>query len=242
MSGYYGFHASGGTVDAVVVSLGGSVLVPGADDVRYLQNLAEMLVASTASLKIYAVTGGGRTARWYIETGRALGADERFLDGLGIDATRANAKLLIAALGGTAPKAIPETVAGAARLGRRSRIVVMGGTTPGHTTDLVAAQLARAVRARRLVNATSVDGVYDADPRTHNGARRYDALDYAELIRLAGPSHARAGPSVVFDPQAARLVARARLPLAVVDGRDLESLRNAIHGRPFRGTKVGAWG
>ena len=118
----------------------------------------------------------------------------------------------------------------------------MGGTTPGHTTDLVAAQLARAVRARRLVNATSVDGVYDADPRTHPGARRYDALGYDDLIRLAGPGHARAGPSIVFDPQAARLVARARLPLAVVDGRDLESLRNAIHGRRFRGTKVGAWG
>lgn len=217
-------------------------MVPGNDDVRYLQKLAEMLVASAASLKIYAVTGGGRIARWYIETGRALGADERFLDGLGIDATRANAKLLIAALRGKAPQTVPETTAEAARLGRRRRLVVMGGTTPGHTTDLVAAQLARTVRAKRLVNATSVDGVYDADPKTHVDARRYDLLSYEDLVRLSGTHHARAGPSAVFDPQAARLVARTRIPLAVLDGRDLEALRNAIHGRPFRGTRVGAWG
>ena len=242
MSSYYGFHAIGGTVDAVVVSLGGSVLVPGEDDVRYLQNLAEMLVASAASLKIYAVTGGGRTARWYIEAGRALGADEAFLDRLGIDATRANAKLLIAALRGAAAKSVPMTVAAAARLGRRGRIVVMGGTTPGHTTDLVAAQLARAVRAKRLVNATSVDGVYDRDPRGDVKARRFDTLAYDDLVRLAGSGHDRAGPATVFDPQAAQFVARWRIPVAVVHGRDLEALRNAMFGRPFRGTNVGAWG
>jgi len=242
LNGYYGFHAIGGTVDAVVVSLGGSVLVPGEDDVRYLQNLAEMLVASAASLRIYAVTGGGRTARWYIEAGRALGADETFLDGIGIDATRANAKLLIAGLGDAAPRSVPTTTAAAARLGRRGRVVVMGGTTPGHTTDLVAAQLARAVRAKRLVNATSVDGVYDRDPRGDPGARRLDALGYGDLVRIAGSGHDRAGPAAVFDPQAARFVARWQIPVAVVHGRDLTALRDAIFGRPFRGTTVGAWG
>ena len=229
-------------MDAVVVSLGGSVLVPGEDDVRYLQKLAEMLVASAATLKIYAVTGGGRTARSYIEAGRALGADEAFLDGLGIDATRANAKLLIAALRGRAPQTVPTTTTAVARLGRRNRIVVMGGTTPGHTTDLVAAQLARAVRAKRLVNATSVDGVYSADPKTNPDARRFDTLSYEELVRFAGTGHERAGPAVVFDPQAARFVARWRIPVAVVHGRDLDALRNAILGLPFRGTTIGAWG
>jgi len=47
------------------------------------------------------------------------------------------------------------------------------------------------------------------------------------------------GPSIVFDPKAARVVARAKIPLAVVNGRDLEALRNAVLGKPFRGTLVG---
>ncbi len=225
-------------MEKVVVSLGGSVLVPGEEDARFLRDLAGLLRAVSRHVRLFAVTGGGRVARYYIETGRELGVPERRLDELGIGITRMNARLLGAALKGRANREPATSYAGAARLARRHAIVLMAGTRPGHTTDRVSASLARFVGAGRIVNATSVDGVYTADPRDHPDARRLDRITFEELVRLTGEGHKAAGPNVVFDPVAARILARDRIPLSVVRGRDLEALEAAILGRPFPGTLV----
>ena len=80
-------------MDSVVISIGGSVLVPNESDADYLKALALLLKRISQTYKLYVVTGGGRIARYYIKTGRGLGADEHFLDELGIYVTRLNAKL-----------------------------------------------------------------------------------------------------------------------------------------------------
>lgn len=225
-------------MEKVVVSLGGSILVPGDDDARYLTDLASLLKELSSRIRIFAVTGGGRTARYYIETGRALGVPERTLDEFGIEATRLNARLLGAALKGTSNKRPAETYREAARLAKRYPVVLMAGTRPGHTTDRVSASLARVVGAARIVNATSVDGVYSADPNSQPDARLLERITFEDLVRLTGEGHRAAGPSVVFDPVAARVLARDRVPLRVVHGRDLGALRSAILGEPFHGTLV----
>ena len=225
-------------MEKVVVSLGGSVLVPGEDDARYLRDLVALLRDTSREVRLFAVTGGGRIARYYIETGRTLGIPETRLDDLGIGVTRMNARLLGAALKGLANREPATSYASAARLARRHAIVLMAGTRPGHTTDRVSASLARFVGAARIVNATSVDGVYTADPRKEPGARRLDRISFEDLARLTGEGHRAAGPSMVFDPVAARILLRDRIPLSVVRGRDLESLRSAILGRAFHGTLV----
>lgn len=225
-------------MEKVVVSLGGSVLVPDADDAVFLGALTDLLRRVASKVQLFVVTGGGRIARYYIETGRARGISERHLDELGIGVTRMNARLLGLALKGRANTEPARSYAEAARLARRFRIVIMAGTRPGHTTDRVSASLARFVGAARIVNATSVDGVYTADPRKDSGARLLEHLDFAELVRLSGEGHRAAGPNIVFDPVAARVLARDRIPMNVVRGRDLEALEAAIAGRPFHGTRV----
>jgi uridylate kinase len=225
-------------MERVVISLGGSILVPGDGDPSYLAKLAELLIELSASRKIFAVTGGGRIARFYIETGRALGARERRLDELGIEITRMNARLLAIPLGARANPEPAKTYTEASGLARRHPIVLMGGTSPGWTTDRVAASLARVVKADRLVNATSVDGVYAEDPKENPFAQRFERITYAKLISITGEGHARAGPKIVFDPVAARVAAKAGIPLLVVDGRDLGALRAAISGDAFHGTTV----
>ena len=149
-----------------------------------------------------------------------------------------NARLLGAALRGSANREPAQTYAEAARLARRHPIVLMAGTRPGHTTDRVSACLARAVHAVRIVNATSVDGVFTADPRRNPEARLLSRVGFEDLVRLTGEGHRAAGPRMVFDPVAARVLARDRIPLSVVAGRDLVALEAAILGRPFRGTLV----
>src|SRR3989442_5179854 len=151
-------------MEKVVVSLGGSVLVPGDDDARYLRDLAALFREVSERVKLFVVRGGGRIARYYIETGRELGIGERTLDEFGIAVTRLNARLLAAALAGRANREPATTYAEAAKMARRHPIVVMAGTRPGHTTDRVRASLARFVHAARIVNATSVGGVHTTEP------------------------------------------------------------------------------
>lgn len=225
--------------DKVVISLGGSVLVPGEDDAVFMRKLAGLLRRLGRRHQLFLVAGGGRPARSYIELGRALGMGERALDVLGIQVTRLNARLLIHALGAEAYPEPPEDYEEAKEAGRSHDLVVMGGQRVGITTDAVAAELAETVGARRLVNATNVDGVYTADPRKEPSADRVERMDYSELMRIAGEPTGRAGPNVVIDPHAARVIERARLEVYVVNGRDLDSLEGAITGGRYVGTFIG---
>src|SRR2546423_10194988 len=146
-------------MEKVVVSLGGSVLVPGDDDARYLRDLAALLRDVSARVKLFVVTGGGRIARYYIETGRAFGIGERTLDEFGIAVTRLNARLLAAALAGRANREPAKTYAEAAKLARRHPIVVMAGPGPRPTTDPGRAPPPRLVHPARHVNAAAGAGV-----------------------------------------------------------------------------------
>ena len=209
------------------------------DNASYIRELAEMLVELSETVRLFVVTGGGRIARYYIREGRSLGAPESFLDEMGIETTRLNARLLIAALGEHANHVPPVDYKGAVLAAKHNRIVVMGGVSPGITTDAVSSILAERVRADRLVNATSVDGVYSADPAKDPGARKVSKMSHAELLELVSSTPVGAGPNVVFDPAGATVLLRAKIPLLVVDGRAIENLRAALDGASFDGTSVG---
>jgi uridylate kinase len=223
----------------VVVSIGGSVLVTGADDRGYLTALAELLQRVGAQLPLVVTAGGGRTARDYIALGRELGLTEVELDEIGIEVTRLHARLLAARIGAPTPAHPPTTIAQAVHEIGRASPVVLGGTEPGHTTDGVAALLAARLRAARLVNATDVDGIYDEDPRTHPRANRLDRISWADFrAKVHAATSGEAGQNFLFDRLGADTLARAKIPLLVVAGRDLPNLEAALRGDEFRGSRV----
>jgi uridylate kinase len=223
----------------VVVSIGGSVLLTGANDRAYVTALAELLRAVGRTVPLVVTTGGGRVAREYIRLGRELGLTEVELDELGIEVTRLNARLLAARIGAPTPAHPPTSIATAVHELARASPVVLGGTEPGHTTDGVAALIAVRVRAARLINATDVDGIYEDDPRTHPNARRIPRLTWPEFRRrVQEATSGEAGQNFLFDRLGADTLSRAGIPLAVVPGRDLPNLEQAIRGRPFSGSRV----
>jgi len=226
-------------MEPVVLSLGGSVLVKDEGDTSYLRKLAKILIAVSATQKLFVVVGGGRIARYYIKEGRELGAEESFLDDMGIEVTRLNARLLIIALGDHACHVPPKDYDEALREGGKHSIVVMGGVSPGITTDAVSALLAERVKARRLVNATSVDGAYTSDPAKDPKATRIPKMTHKELVELVSVTPPGAGPNIVFDPAGARIIERSKISLAIVAGRDLPNLFEALQGNKFKGTVVG---
>lgn len=214
----------------VVVSVGGSVLVPTLDSPRiesYAETLREV-VASGHELGV--VVGGGPVAREYIGTARELGADEVSLDRLGIEVTRLNARLLGEALGDVAAAAPIEAVEDARAAFRRGEVPVLGGTAPGHTTDAVAAGVAEHVDADLLVYATSVEGVFEADPSEDEAARKFDQLSPAELVEVVNQVELVAGSNAPVDLLAAKLIQRSGLRAAVLDGSDPQHVADAVAG------------
>ena len=224
-------------MEKVVVSIGGSVLIPDKDDAVFIGKLANVLRDVSKKVQLAVVCGGGKIARYYTNTGRDLNGTTYQRDILGIGATRLNAELLRIALGECSYDGVPHTVDEAAKAFLSGKIVVMGGTEPGHTTDAVATMLAGGVGAKRVVNATSVDAVYSDDPKKDPDAKRFSELTIKELSDIIYDEH-DAGRSSVFDPLGVKLAMRDRIDILVVDGRDLDEIRDAILGNKIKGTFV----
>lgn len=223
---------------SVVLSLGGSVLVPepGADRVEaYAEVIARL---RDEGLTVGTVVGGGGVARDYIESARAHGANEIELDYVGIDVTRLNARLLIAALDDNVVPEPPADYVTAGAALKRGETVVMGGVVPAQTTDAVSAALAEYVDADRLVYATSVDGVYTADPATDSEATRFDELSAGELVAHVADLEMTAGASAPVDLLAAKVIQRSGMETVVLDGTDPAGVERAIRTGEFEGTRV----
>ena len=222
----------------VVVNIGGSVLAPELDP-RRVEGHAEVVEGLAAEgCSVGAVVGGGGVAREYIGTARELGANEVQLDQIGIDVTRINARLLIAALGPEVDPKVPHDYEAAGDAIRRGDVSVMGGVMPGQTTDAVAAALAEYVGADLLVYATSVDGVYSADPDTDADAEKYGRLTPQELVDVIAPMSRGAGASAPVDLLAAKLIERSGMRTIVLDGTDPERIGAAVRRGDHGGTDV----
>lgn len=221
-----------------MVSLGGSVIVPDDGDDVFLKRFSEMISLLCDRYQIYLVCGGGKIARYYINVGRNLGLPEFDLDEMGILSTRINATLVSHSLRDRSAGKVPTDILEAHRLERKGKVVVMGGTVPGHTTDAVSAMLAKEVRAVRIINGTSVDAAYTADPRKDPKAQRLSKITHQQLYELVNVGMHGAGPSNVFDRLGAQIARDSHIDIAIVDGRDLDEMRAAIEGRPIKGTVV----
>lgn len=214
----------------VVISIGGSVLISG-DGPGRIDEYADVLEGlDAAGHEVGVVVGGGPTARDHIETARDLGANEIELDQIGIAVTRLNARLLLAALDDRAAGTPPTDHEGAREAIRRGDIPVMGGTVAGHTTDAVATALAEYVEADLLVYATSVAGVYDADPGEDEDATKLDELTASELVDVVADIEMVAGAKAPVDLLAAKLLQRSGLRAIVLDGGTPSDVAAAVEG------------
>ncbi len=217
----------------IVISLGGSVLVPSLES-NNIGRYVSVLRRIAGEYQVFIVVGGGGEARRYIRVARDLNVGEAAADEIGIMVTRLNARLLVLGLGDAAYPRVAESYTEAQEFAEREKIVVMGGITPAQTTDAVSAVLAESVGADLLVNATSVDGIYSADPKRDAGAVRYEHLTPQELLDIITRGRMDAGANMVLDIVAGKVVERSGIPLLVLDGRDPENLYRAVmEGAPL---------
>ncbi len=102
-------------------------------------------------------------------------------------------------------------------------IVIFGcGTgSPYFSTDTAAALRAAEIGADIIFKATNVDGVYDSDPKTNPNAKKYDSLEFIDVLRDG--LH-------VMDSTAASLCMDNKLPILVFNLNDPENIVRAING------------
>lgn len=207
---------------------------------KYVTDFCKIVTDLKADgMKIAVVVGGGYTAKQYATAARELCHNEFYADRLAIDATRLNAKLILASLGNHAFPKVIKDIDDSFHAFREGLVPVGAGLLEGMTTDTISVLFAERLGAGRVVNVSNIDYVYDSDPKTHPDAKKFTEMTHAELLALAEKSDSRkARTNFVFDVIATKLAARSGIPVAFVDGKNLMEVKKAISGQAFKGTLV----
>ncbi len=105
----------------------------------------------------------------------------------------------------------------------KGRIVIFAAGTgnPYFSTDTAAALRAIQMKAQVIIKATSVDGVYSADPKKDPTATRYETISYRDVML---------GELGVMDQTAITLCKENRLPLIVLNINQPGAVAAAIRG------------
>ncbi len=224
----------------IVVSLGGSIIVPeGGINVEFLRGftgLVRQLIDE--GYRFVLITGGGSTCRHYQQAAREIcDVSDEDLDWLGVHATRLNGHLIRTLFRDVAASRIVTDPEQDELPEGEHRILVGAGWKPGWSTDYDAAILARRLGARRLVNLSNVPYIYAADPRVNPDAERFKRIDWDKLRSIIGDEWSP-GKHVPFDPVAARLCQESGIEVALLAVHDLENVRAAMKGQEFQGTRI----
>lgn len=225
--------------ETIVMSVGGSLIVPGGIDTNFLSNLKQFVETETAlGRRFIIIAGGGRTARNYQEAAAAvseLNAED--LDWMGIHATRLNGHLLRTVFRDLAHRVMitnPDEILDAPK---HEKVVIASGYRPGSSTDLRAVQIAEKIGASKVINLSNIDYVYTADPRTNPDATPIKTISWANF-RAMIPSDWDPGLSSPFDPVAAKIAERDNIEVAIINGSNLSEVMKYLDGKEFVGTKI----
>jgi len=211
----------------IVIAIGGSILLKEYDNKKF-EEYAKIINEINKEHEIFIVVGGGRPAREYISVVRDMGLSESICDDIGIQVTRINARLLQLALRDVAYPAIPENFQEALEYSATGKIVIMGGTEPAHSTDAVSSILAEYVDADLVINATSVDGLYDKDPNKFDDAQMFSQVTPDKLLEIVSTNDNKAGTYEFIDKTAIGIIKRSNIKTVIVNGNNPENVRTAI--------------
>jgi uridylate kinase len=227
------------THETIVMSVGGSLIVPDQIDSDFLKSLKTFIDTQTAQGRHFIIiAGGGRTARNYQDAAAEVAElKNEDLDWMGIHATRLNGHLLRTIFRDTAHPQVITNPDEILDLPKNQKVVVAAGYRPGCSTDLRAIQIAQRVGAKKVINLSNIDYVYTADPRTDDTATKIETMSWADF-RAIIPKDWDPGLSAPFDPIAAKEADETNIEVAIINGDKPEALTNYLDGKEFIGTLI----
>ena len=221
----------------ILLKLSGEALMGsgqfGIDPETVARMAGEVKAAKDAGYELCLVIGGGNIFRGM--AGAAKGMDRAQADYMGMLATVMNALAMQNALEQLGVEtrvqsAIPmDTVCEpvirrrAERHLQKGRVVIFaaGVGSPYFTTDSGAALRAAEMKCDALFKGTSVDGVYDADPKQVPTATRYETLSYDRVL---------SDNLKVMDASAVALCRDNDIPIVVFSIREEGNLARVLAG------------
>ena len=224
-------------VRRVLLKLSGEALMGDEDygiDPKVIGRLAEeVMEAREAGAEVALVIGGGNIFRG---AGLAAGGMDRVTgDQMGMLATVINALAMQDALEKLGAKA---RVMSAIKINdvcedyirrrairhlEKGRLVIFAAGTgnPFFTTDTAAALRAAEMGCDALFKGTSVDGVYDADPKKVKDAKRYETVSFNQVL---------SDDLKVMDASAIALCRDNNIPIVVFNVREQGNLARVLGG------------
>jgi uridylate kinase len=105
----------------------------------------------------------------------------------------------------------------------KGRVVIFAGGTgnPYFSTDTAASLRAMEIKADVIMKATKVDGIYDADPRLVTNAKKFDTIQYLEVLKRG---------LRVMDATAISLCQENNLPIVVFNLNVPGNIRRVVTG------------
>ncbi len=202
---------------------------------------ADLVAARALGVTLGIVVGGGNILRGVHVSKQ--GVSRPTGDAMGMLATVMNALVLEAALeraGAPARTMSALTMPQVCETYERQRalrhldegriVIFAGGTgNPFFTTDTTAVLRAAEIDAQAVLKATSVDGVYSADPKTDKQATRFERLSHDEALRRE---------LKVMDATAFALARENRIPIIVFSIAARGAIEAVLRGQG-RSTIVG---
>lgn len=227
------------TQETIVMSVGGSLIVPDQIDTNFLKTLKTFIETETATgRRFIIIAGGGRTARRYQDAaGEVSELTNEDLDWMGIHATRLNGQLLRTIFRSLAHPVVIHNPDDILDIPTNQKVVIASGYRPGCSTDLRAIQIAERVGAKKVINLSNIDYVYTDDPRTNPDAEKIEQITWTDFRALI-PKEWDPGLSSPFDPIAAKEADEKGIEVALINGKRPDALASYLHGEKFVGTKI----
>lgn len=220
----------------LVISLGGSVIIPDKIDFKFLDRFKKLLEKHSKKFKFVIVCGGGSIARKYIEALDREGANEEEISEAGMRATRMNAMFLMQFFGKRANSHLPKDMHDVKNNLSKNDFVICGALrySPDETSDGTAAKLAHFFKSDFL-NITNVDGLYSKDPRTSKDAKFIQYESWDDFESRISKMKFKPGQHFVLDQQAAAIIKNYKIK-TVIAGKDVSNLDKMLLQKPFKGT------
>jgi len=223
--------------ETIIISLGGSLIVPEEIDVEFISKFVSLIKKYVSKgFKFVIITGGGKICRRYNDAiEKIVTPKEDDLDWLGIATTRLNAELVRISFGDLAfnkiimdPDLIPKT---------DKSIMLGAGWKPGNSSDLAAVHCAISVGAKKVINLSNTDYVYDFDPKINPNAKKIEQISWKEYRKLI-PKEWNPGLNSPFDPVASEMAQKEGITVIIMNGKPIDNLAKCLNGEKFLGTII----
>lgn len=221
----------------LVISLGGSVIVQDEINTDFLGKF-KIVISDFVKKgnRLIIVCGGGKTARKYCEAAKKIGkiSDEE-LDWIGIKATILNAELVRSMFGRAAYEHVVNEPN--KKIVTDKKIIIGSGWKPGWSTDYDAVLLAKQFGAKKIINLSNIEYVYDKDPNKYKDAKKITDIGWSSFQKIVG-TRWKPSANLPFDPIAARLSKQLKLKVIIAKVTDIANLKKILNNKKFRGTVI----